>query len=179
MGMRFGRIAVAAAALAVVAASGLAFEFTSWSGPVLCKSKSRVKQGDPPSYVSEATQNGVDLSTQDTDWVMDDLPGGSLPGEMAARNSRNYKAWHPNPDTAPTEHQQFLDWVKAKILAAHGLDVDLVGAELKGKFVLNADFDEVKVGHSISWYGTVATGPDAGKVVKGKIKLKGVLPRNF
>lgn len=177
--MQIRRFAVAASALAVVAAAGLAFEFTSWTGEMGCKSKARVKQGDPPSYVTEATNPSANLQTGETDWTIANIDGGTLAGEMSKRNNRNYRAWGPDPELEPTDHQAFLDWVKAKVLAAHGLDVDLLGATLKGKFVLNADFDEVKVGHSISWTGTVASGPDAGKVVKGKIKLKGVLPRNF
>jgi hypothetical protein len=177
--MQIRRFAVAAAALVAVAAAGLAFEFTSWTGDLGCASKARVKQGDPPSYVTEATNPSANLQTGSTSWTLFNIDGGDLSGEMSGRNARNYRAWSPDPELEPVDHQAFLDWVKAKILAAHGLDVNLVSAKLKGKFVLNADFDEVKVGHSISWNGIVASGPDAGKVVKGKIKLKGLLPRNF
>ena len=167
------RFAVAAAALAAVAAAALAFEFTSWGGTLECDVKAKVFRGE--KFDVEADYAGTGLSTQETTWDFSNLGPGTISGRMSRRNDRNYRTFHF--DEGP-QYDSFLAWVRDKVMLATGLDVTVAEASLKGKFVLNGEFDAVKVLDKIKFVGVVASGPDAGKPVKGSIRIKGVLARN-
>lgn len=166
----------ALAGIAVVAAAAvaaLAFENTAWYGPVTCTVKAKIVGEKPEKQVESA--EGVSLNTTNSTFQMGPIAGSNLKGLIIKQSATHYKAAHPamDPDLA-----DFLAWVKAKILARTGIDVDLATAGMTGSFTLIKRFTSVKVNLTIRWTGTVASGEDAGKAVFGTIKLKSTLPRD-
>ena len=91
------------------------------------------------------------------------------------KNNTHYSVAQP---TDSEDLDAFTQWVKAKILAQTGLDVDLATVEMKGKFILLKKCTLVKVNGKVKWTGTIATGEDAGMAVFGSIAVKGVVPRD-
>jgi len=162
---------IAVAALACVAA--LAFENTSWYGNLECTVKAKVL-GERAENQAEVAEN-VGLNTTDTTFALGPIAGSNCEGLIIKRTARSYKAAQPATDPDLTD---FTNWVKAKILARTGLDVDLATVEMKGGFNLLSNFTLVRTGLKIKWTGTVATGEHAGKAVRGSIRLKGTLPRD-
>lgn len=162
---------VAVAALA--AAAALAFENTYWYGSLKCTTKAKVV-GENTEKETQ-TSEGVNLSTTNSTFSMGPLAGSNVIGGILKKNNTHYDVAQPpmDPDLAT-----FTAWVKAKILAQTGLDVDLATVEMKGKFTLIKNFQKVKVNITVKWSGTVASGEHMGKGVSGSIALKGTLPRD-
>ena len=131
----FRRIGTGLAAVLVVAAAALAFPFTSWSGTLACKVKVKVVKGERAK--TEQEFSGIGLSTQAETFDFSNLGPGTLSGRMSMRNAKNYKTFHFEPGA---EFDAFSAWVKAKVLMATGIDVDLDEATLKGHFVLLKGF---------------------------------------
>lgn len=164
-------VAVVAAA-AFLVSGAFAFEYTRWTGPLTLAHKARVKKGAKTNV--RETLPDADLQTEDGAFTLSNLgPDIVLPVMMEGRNERNYRHSTAEGESLGT----FKEWLRQRILADTGQDVDLVACSLKGKSVLNGDFDQVKVGDKIKYVGTVVGGPDDGKPVKGSIKLKAVLDR--
>lgn len=171
--MRPRSILGAVAVFAALAAGALAFENTAWFGNLNCRVKVRVRRGESANVSQDATDVG--LSTQTTSFDMGPLGGGTMHGQMTRRNARNYRI---SNFTEGTDASDFVAWVRAKVLAATEIDVNIETVRMKGTFVLIHDFQEVKVGDKVTFTGTVASGPDSGKSVRGSITVKGILPRD-
>jgi hypothetical protein len=165
----FAGIAVAALA----ASAALAFENTAWYGALECKTKVKV-EGERAEREVE-TAEAVSLNTTDSTFTMGPIAGGDVDGLILKKNNTHYSVAQP---TDETDLAAFTAWVKAKILAQTGLDVDLTAVEMKGSFILVKRFSLVKVNIRIKWYGTVASGEHMGQTAFGSIALKGVLPRD-
>ena len=169
------RTLVALAGVAALAAASFAFENTSWFGNLECDVKVKVRQGTG-AHSAVAAQN-VSLSTTNTAFTMGPLGGLDEVGTIRMNSDHNYSASAP-PDEDPAGQALFKLWVRGKVLTVTGIDVNVVACSLKGKFVLNDDFSAVRVIHKITFAGTVASGEDSGKPVKGSIKIRGSLPRD-
>ncbi len=161
------------AVVAVAAVAASAFEFTSWYGNLECTTKAKVFGDNADKETQSVT--GVGLSTTDSSFTMGPIAGSNLNGLIVKKNNTHYSVAQP---TDVDDLAAFTAWVKAKILAQTGLDVDLASVEMMGKFILVKQFSFVKVNVKVKWTGTVASGEQMGQTVIGSIALKGTLPRD-
>jgi hypothetical protein len=170
------RALVGVAAVAVVAVAASAFENTFWYGNLNCTTKAKVVgERTEKSEKEEKLATGVQLTTTNTAFEMGPIAGSNLNGLIIKKNNTHYSVDQP---TDEDDLADLTNWVKAKILAHLGLDVNLATLDMKGTFTLIKNFNQVKVNITVVWSGTVASGEDSGKGVSGTVKLKGVLPRD-
>ena len=160
------------AVVALVAVAALAFENTYWYGGLKCTAKARIVGEKTEKQVE--TSESVTLHTTDMAFDLGPIAGSNVNGLILKKNNTHYGAAQPTMDPALAN---FTAWVKAKILAQTGVDVDLATVEMTGSFTLIQNFSKVKVNLKIKWSGTVASGEHVGKGVSGSIGLKGSLPR--
>jgi len=162
---------IAVAAFAAVAA--LAFENTQWYGGLKCTVKAKVTGQRAEKLSTDET--GVSLQTTNSTFIQNGIAGSPLNGLIVKKNNTHYASTQA---ASGQDLDDFVAWVKAKILAQLGLDVTIETATMKGNFTLIHSFEDVKENMTIKWTGVVATGENAGSEVKGTIKLKGSLPRD-